>query len=155
MTTNEFIMQINTNFEKTVEFIKYIFFIAIGYFSPISDIVHLVLFFFFIDVIYGWRASVKLNNAKFQPSIVWKKTVPKVILSLMALLLSFMLDVEVGQKWISTYKIVGWSISGLLFLSILKNGLIVTGWRAFSSLSESIRKKVKKETGITINENDI
>lgn len=149
------IMQVQNHMEKIQDFLKYMFFVFIGYFSPIHDVVRVVIFFFFIDVIYGWRVAVKLRNEKFNPSIVWRKTMPRVTLSLIALLLSYMLDTETGQQWFSTYKIIGWSISGLVFLSILKNGLVLTEWRAFSTLSKSIRNKVKKETGIEIKDSDI
>jgi hypothetical protein len=153
---NEVIMQTIQNFsERVVDFFRYLFFVFIGYFSPIHDMVHVVLFFFFVDVIYGWRAAKKVNNARFQPALVWKKTMPRVLLSLVLLMLAYILDNETGQTWVNTSAIIGWAISGLLFLSILKNGYIVTNWRPFDLLGKTARHKIKHETGITIKDSDV
>lgn len=140
---------------KMLDLIGALFFAFIGYFSPVSHVVHVVIIFFVIDIIYGWRADVKLNNAKFQPSIVWKKTMPRMVLSIVLLLSAFMIDVEAGQEWIDSYKVIGWIICGLLFMSILKNGMIVTRWGTIAFISRWTRKKVKDVTGITIKESDL
>lgn len=124
----------------------------LGYLSPIENIAHLVLLFFFFDVIYGWQADRKLNNAKFHPKIVWEKTMPRVLFSVVALILSFMLDEETGQRWIETHLIIGWAICALLFLSILKNAYIVTNWNALPFIGDIVKNKVEKKTGVKIEE---
>lgn len=127
----------------------------VGYFSPLSHVAHLVLIFFAVDVLYGWLADRKLNNAPFKPGIVWRKTMPRVLLSITLLILSFIIDKETGQTWIDTYRVIGWAICGLLFMSILKNGYIVTNWGAIKSIDKWAKKKIKDETGITIKDEEI
>ena len=126
-----------------------------GYFSPLSHVAHLVLIFFAVDVLYGWLADKKLNKAPFKPSIVWQKTMPRVLLSITLLILSFIIDKETGQTWIDTYRVIGWAICGLLFMSILKNGYIVTNWGAIKSIDKWAKKKIKDETGIDIKDSDL
>jgi len=128
---------------------------AIGYFSPIKDITHMVLIFFFIDIIYGWRADKKLNGASFSPRKVWDKTVPRMMLTLVILLGAFVLDRETGQNFVHTYKIVGWFISALLLISIAKNGYLITNWGALNVIGKILKKKVEKESGIEITEKDL
>lgn len=127
----------------------------IGYFSPLSNVVHIVLIFFLVDVIYGWLADRKLNNARFQPGLVWKKTMPRILLSIVLLILSYIIDKETGQNWIDSYRVLGWAICGLLFMSILKNGYIVTNWGAIATIDKWAKRKVKEETGINIKNSDI
>ena len=141
-----------------------LFFSILGYLSPVESITHLVLLFFLIDVIYGWRADKKLHHGKpnpktgeimkvrFRPGIVWEKTMPRVLFSVVALILSFMLDEVTRQKWIETHLLIGWAISALLFLSILKNAYIVTNWNALPFVGDVIKDKVEKKTGIKMEE---
>lgn len=126
-----------------------------GYFSPLSHVAHLVLIFFAVDVLYGWLADRKLNNAPFKPSLVWKKTMPRVLLSITLLILSFIIDKETGQTWIDTYRVVGWAICGLIFMSILKNGYVVTNWMAIKSIDRWAKRKVKEETGLVIKDDEV
>ena len=142
----------------------FLFFSVLGYLSPVESITHLVLLFFFIDVIYGWRADKKLHNGKphpetgeimvvkFSPSIVWEKTMPRVLFSVVALILSFMLDEVTGQRWVETHMLIGWAISALLFMSILKNAYIVTNWEAIPFIGSIVKNRVEKETGTKIEE---
>lgn len=134
------------------EAIVSLFLTVIGYLSPLKSMAHLVLFFFLLDVIYGWLVDRKMNKAKFKPSIVWCKTMPRVVLSVILLILSFMLDNVTGQHYVSTYKLIGWFICSLLFISILKNGYILTGWEAIPLIGKMVKKNVKEETGIELEE---
>lgn len=138
--------------ENIKNFIIFVFTTVIGYLSPISSIVHVVLLFFLIDILYGWLADRKINNAKFQPKIVWEKTVPRIVLTIIALILAFILDEVTNQKWVTTYNLVGWSICSLLFLSIIRNGYIVTNWSVLKSIFYISKNKIEKETGINVNE---
>ena len=125
-----------------------------GYFSPLKDIAHMLIFFFLLDVLWGWLADKKKNNARFKPSIVWNKTVPRMALSILLLIACFMLDDRTDQHWVSIYKIVGWFIASLLIISITRNGVIVTGWKPLSGIEDIFVNKVEKQTGIKMKKNE-
>lgn len=128
---------------------------CIGYFSPIKNITHMVLLFFFIDIIYGWLRDRKINKAKFSPRIIWDKTVPRITLTIIILMGSFMLDQNTGQEWVSIYKTLGWFISALLLFSIAKNGYVVTGWNVFRLMRKAVNKKIKDEAGIELEKEEL
>lgn len=115
----------------------------LGYFSPIKDIVHLLLFFFLLDVVVGYWASHKLDGSKFKVSIVWKHTIPRMILSLILIICSYMWDKTYHQDYVSTFKIIGWFISGLLLYSIAENAYDITKWTVFKRIGRSINRKIK------------
>lgn len=142
-------------FEKATDCFGAILVAFVGYFSPLSHVVHVVLICFLADVVYGWLADKKLNKAPFKPSLVWKKTMPRVLLSLVLLILSYVIDKETGQTFVDSYRILGWAICGLLFMSIIKNAYIVTNWGAINSIDRWARKKVKDETGLTIKDSEL
>jgi hypothetical protein len=50
---------------------------------------------------------------------------------------------------------VGWFICSLLFLSILKNGYIVTQWAAIPLIGKLIEKRIEKQTDTEIEETAI
>lgn len=139
---------------RLLEFFGACFFAFLGYISPLKDILYLTILFFVVDIIYGWRADRKLNNAKFQPGIIWAKTIPRMVLSLTALILAFLIDKVTGQKWINTYLIIGWIICGLLFVSIMKNGYIITEWRVIKYAVNTLKYKVSSVTGVEIKDED-
>jgi len=141
--------------ERICEILVFLLSSFVGYFSPLKDVVHMVLILFFVDVIYGWLAARKLRGESFKPSIVWKKTMPRVLLSLVLLILAYIIDKETGQKWVNTTSILGWGMSGLLFLSIAKNGYIVTNWKSIPLLEKWVEDKIEKETGVQIKEEDV
>lgn len=152
LTMEEFFQNI---YYRTIDLIGTAFFAVLGYFAPVSAVVHVVLGMFVIDVIYGWRASNKLHGMPFKPSIVWTKTMPRMVLSIVLVLAAYMLDVEMHQEWVDTPRIVGWIICGLIFMSILKNGLIVTRWGALKAIQRWAKKEVKDKTGLIIKDEEI
>lgn len=137
------------------DFVVAIFLTIFGYLLPIKNMAHLVLFFFFLDIIYGWLADKKQNGSKFKPAIVWAKTVPRIVLTILLLIMAFLLDEVSGQEYIQTYKVVGWFICSLLFLSILKNGYVVTQWNAIPLIGKLIEKRIEKQTDTDISESKI
>lgn len=141
--------------EKLYEMFVFLLACFIGYFSGMKDVAHMVLLFFFVDVIYGWLAAKKLRGESFRPAIVWKKTMPRVLLSLVLIILAYIIDKESGQAWINTSAILSFGISGLLFLSIAKNGYIVTKWRSIPILEKWVEDKIEKETGIHIKNEEL
>jgi hypothetical protein len=61
-----------------------------GFFEPVKDIVHLMVFFFFIDMILGYWAAHKTRGERFSARIIWKTTMPRMIISLVLVLGAFM-----------------------------------------------------------------
>lgn len=145
----------NSFLNSICDFLAAIFLTIIGYLLPLKNMAHLVLFFFFLDIIYGWLADRKLNGSKFKPAIVWAKTVPRIVLTILLLIMAYLLDEVSGQEYIQTYKVVGWFICSLLFLSILKNGYTVTQWNAIPLIGKLIEKRIEKQTDTDISESKI
>lgn len=128
---------------------------CIGYFTPIKNIEHVMLMFFGIDIIYGYLASKKIakklgKKPMFSTKIIWEKTVPRATLSTVLLLGAYMIDKETHQEWIHFDSIIGWFICGLLLVSILENGYIVTEWRTIPLLDKMLKNKIEKQTGIKL-----
>lgn len=123
---------------------------VLGYFIPVKDIVHLLILFFIIDVIFGFWAARKLRKEKFSVKIIWSTTIPRMLISIVLILSAFMWDMTYKQDFVSTYKIVGWFISGVLIFSIAKNGYLITKWTVFSRIESLFRSKVKEQTGLDV-----
>jgi hypothetical protein len=128
------------------------FFATIGNLIPIKNIVHAVLFFFFLDVIFGYLAARKLRGEHFSTGIVWKYTVPRMLISIVLIISTYMWDTTFGQDYVATYNLVGWFISGILIYSIVKNSYRITRWMPFKDLSIALKNRVKSETGLNIEE---
>lgn len=121
-----------------------------GYFLPIKNIVHVVLFFFMIDVLFGFWAARKLRGERFSVKIIWNHTIPRMVLSIILILIAFIWDTTFNQGFISTYNLFGWFISGVLIYSIAENGYLITSWGVFNKIKGSFSDKIKSETGINI-----
>lgn len=122
----------------------------IGYFLPIKDLVHMVILFFVIDMLFGYWAARKLRGEKFSTKIVWRTTFPRMLISVILILLAFLWDTTCKQMYLPTYNIIGWFIAGILLFSIGKNAFKITNWEGFKLLSILFKKKVKDETGINL-----
>ena len=128
------------------------FTVCVGYFAPVFDIVLLLIFLFIVDVILGYCAAKKLRGEKFSKTIIWKTTMPRMLVSVVLILCFFMWDMTYKQDFVCTYRIVGWFISGIIIYSIAQNGYSVTKWEGFPLLGMFLRKKIKDNTGIDIKE---
>lgn len=122
----------------------------LGYFLPIRNIVQVVLLFFIIDILFGYWAAIKLRSERFSVKIIWNHTIPRMVLSIILILLAFIWDTTFSQGIISTYNLFGWFISGVLIYSIAENGYLITNWGVFNKIKGSFSDKVNKETDITI-----
>lgn len=132
-------------FSQLWSFITGVIMSVIGYFLPVKDIVHLILLFFILDVIFGYWAARRTRGENFSAKIIWNTTIPRMVLSLVLILGAFMWDTTFGQDYIATYKIVGWFIAGILLFSIGQNGYQITRWRAFRHIGDAIEKKLGTE----------
>ncbi|MFO7864381.1 MAG: phage holin family protein [Salinivirgaceae bacterium] len=119
---------------------------VIGYFLPVRDIVHLLILFFMLDVIFGYWAAKKLRGERFSVKIIWRYTMPRMLISLVLILGAFMWDTVYCQEFISTYKIIGWFISGVLLYSIAQNGYKITKWSVFPKIGNIFSDK----TGVNL-----
>lgn len=61
-----------------------------------------------------------------------------------------MWDQVYSQEMVSTYKIIGWFISGVLLYSIAENGYQITKWSVFPKIGNFVSQKVKDNSGISI-----
>ncbi len=125
----------------------------LGYFLPIKDLVHLIILFFLVDMIFGYCAARKLRGEKFSTRIVWHTTFPRMLISIVLIIMAYLWDTTCHQDWLPTYNLIGWFISGILIFSIAKNGYKVTKWRGFIGLENLLQKKIKDETGINLPKN--
>jgi hypothetical protein len=124
----------------------------LGYLLPVRNIVHLLLAFFIVDVFFGYWAAKKIRNEKFSVKIIWEHTIPRMLISIVLITGAFMWDKVYEQDLISTYKVIGWFISGVLLYSIADNGYQITKWSIFPKISMMIVDKVKASTGIDVEE---
>lgn len=123
---------------------------VIGYFLPIKNIVHLVLFFFLLDILFGYWAARMLRRERFSTRIIWQYTMPRILISLVLIISSFMWDTTFSQEYISTYKLIGWFICGILIYSVAKNGYKITNWEMFPLIGRLFADRVERETGINL-----
>ena len=132
-----------------------LFSVVIGYMLPVKNIVHIVRFFFLLDVIFGYWAARKLRNERFSVKIIWEYTMPRMLISIVLIISAFMWDSVFDQEFVSTYKIIGWFICGILIYSIDKNGYKITNWQMFPLISKLVRKEIQEETGIDVGKEPI
>lgn len=123
-------------------FLSGTFFTLIGYFLPVKNIVHLLLLFFVLDVIFGYWAARKTRGEIFSARIIWRTTMPRMVISMVLILSAFMWDQVYNQDTVATYRIIGWFISGVLLSSIVQNGYRITQWDMLLGLGEIIKQKI-------------
>ncbi len=127
---------------------------CIGYFMPVFDVMLLLIFLFAIDVVFGYWAAKKLRGEKFSKTIIWKTTMPRMLVSVVLILCFFMWDMTYKQDFVATYRVAGWFISGIIIYSIAQNGYSVTKWEGFPLLGMFLKKKIQDNTGIDISKKD-
>lgn len=147
-------LRIDAPFDFAWKYLFAAFTSVTSYFFPIKDIVHLMLLFFILDVLVGYWAARKHSKgkAKFNPKFVWQKTVPRMVLSTILVMMLFLWDDVSQQSYVATYNMVGWFINGLLIVSIMENAYYITDWKVFNLVRGLIRDKLEKETNQTIDE---
>jgi len=124
----------------------------IGYFLPIRDIVHFVILLFIMDVIFGYLVDRQQNKARFKVKLVWNHTIPRMLISIVIVMATFMWDRTYEQDVVSTYNVVGWFISGVLIFSIAENAFLLTKWDTFLRIRNMIRKNINEKTGEDLSE---
>lgn len=137
-------------FQNTYAMVSGFFATVLGYFLPVRNIVHLLVLLFIFDVIFGYWAAHKLRSERFSVKIIWNHTMPRMLLSLVLILGTYMWDNVYNVDVICTYKIIGWFISGVLLWSIAENGYHITKWSVFPKIGELFRSKIKDQTGLDV-----
>lgn len=143
---------LNTPLKNLYAFLSGLFVSVLGYFLPVKDIVHLLIIFFILDVIFGFWAARRLRNERFSVKIIWSHTMPRMLVSIVLILGAYMWDTTYEQDFVCTYKVVGWFISGVLLYSIAENGYHITKWAIFPRLAKLIGKKIKEQTGLDVDD---
>lgn len=142
MKTNEFIHWIYHTISNIHAMLSGLAIGIIGYFLPIHNIVRLLIILFIADVVFGYWAAKKLRSERFSVKIVWEHTIPRMLVSIVLILGAYMWDNVYEQNLVSTYKIIGWFISGVLLYSIAENGYNVTKWSVFPKISTFFSDKM-------------
>jgi len=119
----------------------------IGYFLPVKDMVNFIVLLFVIDVFLGYLAARKLRGEKFSTRIIWRTTMPRMLVSVLLIIIAYMWDDVFKQDMLQTYNLVGWFIAGVLIFSIAKNGYKITNWNGFLGIENLFKKKIEDETG--------
>jgi len=152
---NEMIKDISTAGKALWEFFYGLIGVVFGFFLPIKDMVNFVILLFMVDIVVGYFTAKKIRGEHFNPQLIWKKTVPRMTLSLVLIILTYLWDTTFEQTILSTYTTVGWFIGGILIVSIAKNGYKLTPWTVFESLTGIIQEKIKEQTGVDNRELDL
>ena len=114
-----------------------------GYFLPIRDLVHLVILFFILEMFLGYLAAkAKDKMVKFSLTVVYEKTMPRLLISLLIIISSFLWDTVTKQVWVPTYTLLSWFFCGLLLLKMTRHGYIITQWIGFLHASKIIDRKL-------------
>jgi len=127
---------------------------VIGMLLPVKNIVNLLILFFVFDVAFGFWAAKTIRKERFSVKIIWEHTMPRMLISIVLVIGAFLWDEVYKQEFVSTYKIIGWFISGVLLYSIAENGYQITKWSAFTKIGSALHIKVKDSTGLDINDKE-
>lgn len=117
---------------------------VLGLLLPIKDIVHLILFLFMIDVFFGYWAARKLRKESFSVKLIWSHTIPRMLIALTMVISTYIWDKVYNVNEFSTYKIIGWFISGVLLYSIAHNGYKITKWSVFPNIFTLIKRRIEE-----------
>lgn len=121
-----------------------------GYLLPIKDVLNFMIVLFVLDVIFGYWKARKIDKQKFIGRLIWEKTIPRMLFSVIIIALLFAWDNIHSQTFVESYNIAGWFISGLLIVSILENMHKITGWNVLPFLSKFLKSKISDKTEIDI-----
>ena len=114
----------------------------ISYFSPVKDIVHVMLIFILVDFLSGIWASRKLGEKL--KSKKFRKTLTKFLWYTIALILSFMMEKTFNLSWANLSAIIGGFICFIELKSIFENITVITGEPVFMRILNIIKKMGSK-----------
>jgi len=108
---------------------------------------------FVIDIGVGIWHSVSVKKLPFS-TYRFFVALKRMLIAFALVMLLFAADKEMGQNVVSMSKTIGYLVSGFLIYSIAQNGYRLTGGLVFLSVQSLIKKKVKDNTGIDIEDSD-
>lgn len=152
---NNMMNELGTAGKALWEFFYGLLGVVFGFLLPIKDMVNFVLLLFFVDIVVGYVTANKIRGEHFKPELIWRKTIPRLTLSVVLIILTYLWDTTFQQTILSTYTTTGWFISGILIVSIARNGFKLTRWQVFESLTGLFHEKIKEQTGLDIRELDL
>lgn len=126
----------------------------IGILLPVKDMVLFITILFIIDVAAGFWKARKFYRAKFKACIIWEKTMPRWLFSVIILVILFYWDKIHHQDFVKTYYVGGYFLSGTIIASVAQNALKITGWTVFKGLENIITKNVENKTGEKISKDE-
>lgn len=146
---------LNELFNDVYNLIVGAIFSLFGYFSPIRETMHILFFFFLLDVIFGYLVARKVRGEKWQPKIIWEKTIIKMLVASLMVITAHMLDKIAPSSYLTIREFVGWFISGVVLSSVWENFHTLTKWKIVVKLSETLSEKLKfKDTEDAEDEED-
>lgn len=126
-----------------------------GYFAPVRETIHILFFFFLLDVIFGYLVARKMRGEKWQPKIIWEKTMIKMLVASLMVITAHLLDKIAPSSYLTIREFVGWFISGVVLSSVWENFHTLTKWKIIVKLNETLKEKLKfKNTNEADEKND-
>lgn len=120
----------------------------LGYLSPVSNVMHVVIAAITADMLIGLWASRKQGKG-WESKKMWR-TVTKITLAVIVISLLFAMDTEMGVDAVQTHKIVAWLITGFEMWSILENAAKISDHRIFRILKQYMHDRIEVNTGLDI-----
>jgi len=128
-----------------------IFTMIAGYFLPIQETIHIILFFFILDVIFGYRAAHRKDKTvKFSPRIIWDKTIPKMLISFLLIITAHMLDGISPKGIITIREAVGWFVAGLILTNVWQNMFDSVEWKGIKGILNIILNSVYEKFKVKV-----
>lgn len=125
--------------------------LLIAYFTPVAEMINIMLIFLTVDTISGIWASVKIGN-KFK-SYRLRKTVYKFIWYTVSVMLAWMMEHTFKIEWSNLASITAGFICFVELKSVFENISVITGDPVFLRIIKIFKKK-GSETIQEISEDD-
>ncbi len=115
----------------------------VAYFAPIFPTAQTIVVFFTIDVIFGYLKNRKEKGEKFQPKKVWKVTMPRVVISIVAIICAYKLDEHSPNAVFELKHYVTWMVLATIVLSIFQNAYKWSGWGLLKNIVDFIENRIE------------
>lgn len=116
----------------------------LAHLAPLYETFITLFVFFCFDVFFGFLVAKKKRNERFSSKIVWSKTVPKMAIITLIIVLVFQLDSLAPTDFMKLTSLISWGLSGLILHSILQNILKLTDYKEVKEINDILTKKMKE-----------
>ncbi len=120
--------------------------VVLGYFHPVKDIILFLIQLFIVDMVFGYMAAKVERGEKFSMKIIWKTTVPRLLVSVILIMLTYQWDTVYEKTAVKSYSWIGYFISGILIANIAQNGYKATKWGVFLRIYNFVKNLFTKTT---------